>query len=57
MKRLLSPGDHHQDSEADGGPGEPGRWCSLAREMEDKAYYAFPSGNYLRDVLLKIFYT
>lgn len=54
----LSPGDHHQNSEADGGPGEPGRWCRLAWEMEDKAYHAFPSGNKLWNVLLlMVFYT
>lgn len=45
MTVLLFPGDHHQNSEADGGPGEPGRWCRLAWEMEDKAHYTFPSGD------------
>lgn len=30
MTVLSLPGDHHQNSEADGGPGELGRWCRLA---------------------------
>lgn len=42
---VLCPGDHHQDGEADGGPGEPGRWSSVAREVEDKADHAFPPGS------------
>lgn len=42
---LWSPGDHHQNGEADGGPGEPGRWSSVAREVEDKADHAFPPGS------------
>lgn len=42
---LLFAGDHHQNSEADGGPGGHGRWCRLVREMEDKALCAFPPGD------------
>lgn len=45
MSVLVFPGDHNQNGEADGGPGEPGRWCCMAWEMEDKAHYTFPSGN------------
>lgn len=37
-------GDHHQNSEADGRAGQLGRWRGLAREMENKAHLAFPSG-------------
>lgn len=37
-------GDHHQDGEADGGPGGTGRRRRLAREVEDKAHHALPPG-------------
>lgn len=42
---VLFPGDHHQNSEADGGPGGHGRWRRLVWEMEDKALCAFPPGD------------
>lgn len=53
---MLSPGDHHQNGEADGGPGELGRWCSMAREMEDKADDTFPSGKKLKCGALGLLY-
>lgn len=42
---LVFPGDHHQDGEADGRAGGPGRQRRLASEMEAKAHDAVPSGD------------
>lgn len=42
---LVFAGDHHQDGQADGRAGGPGRQRRLASEMEAKAHDAFPSGD------------
>lgn len=39
-------GDHHQDCEADGRNGGPGRWRRLVWEVEDKAHHAIPPGQH-----------
>lgn len=42
---IVLPGDNHQNSEADGWPGEHGRQRCLAWEMEAEAHCTFPSGD------------